>query len=99
MPPPMDLGARFSQLVTMISNDMKDVGGKIQQIVAKVTQQDQRIAALEARLGKAGMAPGTPQTVAGQVVSAHPAATPEVPDATPLWNGSPNAFYQGGEND
>ncbi len=98
MAPPLDLVAQFNRLVQLVSKDMKDAGNQIAQIVARVTQHDQRLAALEKRLGQAGMQPQ--QVVNGQVVpGSAPGATPEVPDATPLWQGNPDAFYQGGEND
>jgi hypothetical protein len=99
--PPLDLSAQFNKLVAMISNDMKQVGENIRQIVAKITQLDQRLAALEKRPAMGALNPGqhgTTKVVNGQVV-AGPSVQPGVPDATPIWNGDPNAFYTGAEDD
>lgn len=100
MPPPMDLGQKFNQLVQMISKDMQQVGENIKQIVAKVTQQDQRLARLEQLLQQHpmnGVSHGNTQVVQGQVMPA-PGVTAAVPDGTPIWKGDPDAFYKGDED-
>lgn len=95
----MDLAQQFQRLVQMMSADMKKVGDRLDearnhigQIVAKITQLDQRLTALERRAGGAVIqAP----VVNGQVVNNGQANSEPVVDATPLWRGDPDAFFKG----
>jgi len=101
--PPQDLGAQFNRLVQMISNDMKNVGEQIKQIVAKVMQVDQRLSAIEqahARMAQQpmnGMNHGNTQVVNGQVMPG-PSAQNAGIDASPIWSGDPQAFYKGDDD-
>jgi DNA anti-recombination protein RmuC len=89
----MDLAAQFQKLVQMISIDMKKVGARIdeatshiQQIVAKVNELNQRLVKLEQTgVQQQPGQPVPPQVVNGEVVQ----------DATPLFKGNPNAFFEG----
>jgi hypothetical protein len=103
--PPQDLGAQFNKLVQMISNDMKNVGEQIKQIVAKIMQQEQRLAAIERAHAQMRNQPmngspeihGNARVVTGQVMPGPSAHGGEI-DASPIWSGDPQAFYKGDDD-